>query len=84
LLLDSALDRVINVRADVGSRIKYIEDHQLSLEDDYIFFQTNLSIFEEVDIAEAATEMTKVQASLEAMRLASIRMLSQTLLDFLK
>ncbi len=84
LLLDSALDKVINVRADVGSRIKYIEDHQLSLEDDYIFFSTNLSKFEEVDIAVAATEMTKVQASLEAMRLASVRMLSQTLLDFLK
>jgi flagellin-like hook-associated protein FlgL len=84
LLIDSALDKVLNVRADVGSRIKYIEDHKFALEDDHIFFSTHLSSFEEADIASAATEMAKVQASLEAMRISSIRMLSQTLLDFLK
>jgi flagellin-like hook-associated protein FlgL len=84
LLLDSALDRVLNVRADIGARLKYIEDHKLGLEDDYIFFSETLSDFEDADIAEAATEMAKIQASLEAMRLASLRILSQTLLDFLK
>ena len=84
LLIDSAIDRVLNVRADVGSRLKHIENHKLTLEDDNIFFLEQLSKFEDADIAYAATEMAKVEASLEAMRLASVRILSQTLLDFLR
>jgi flagellin-like hook-associated protein FlgL len=83
LFMDGALDSVVNTTADVGSRLKYFEDQQVRLEDNGVSFKKSLSILEDADIAASAMELTKIQTTLEAMRIASVRNLTQSLFDFL-
>jgi flagellar hook-associated protein 3 len=82
-LLDGALDELINVTADVGSRLKYLDDQKYRLEENEISYRRSLSVLEDADIAEVALEMTRIQSTLEAMRISSIKSLSQSLFDFL-
>ena len=82
-LLDGALDSNINTTADVGSRLKYLLDQKDRLEDNEISYIENLSILEDADIAEVALEITKIESTLEAMRISSLKSLSQSLFDFL-
>jgi flagellar hook-associated protein 3 len=72
LFMDGALDSVVNTTADVGSRLKYFEDQQVRLEDNGVSFKKSLSILEDADIAASAMELTKIQTTLEAMRIASV------------
>ena len=83
LLVDGVLDSVVNTTADVGSRLKYFEDQKGRLEDSEISFKSSLAVLEDADIAEAAMAMTKIQSTLEAMRISSVRNLTQSLFDFL-
>ena len=82
-LLDGALDSNINTTADVGSRLNYLLNQKDRLEDNEISYTQNLSILEDADISEVALEITKIQSTLEAMRISSLRSLSQSLFDFL-
>jgi flagellin-like hook-associated protein FlgL len=82
-LLDGSMDGLLNVTADVGSRYKYLEDQKLRLEDNEISYRKSLSTLEDADIAEVALEITKIQTTLEAMRISSMRSLQQSLFDFL-
>jgi flagellin-like hook-associated protein FlgL len=83
LFVDGALDSVMNTIADVGSRLKYFEDQQGRLEDSGISFKKSLSVLEDADIAAAAMELTKIQTTLEAMRISSVKNLTQSLFDFM-
>ncbi len=82
-LLDGSLDGLVNTTADVGSRLKYFEGQVNRLEDNQISYSQSLSILEDADIAKVALEITKIQTTLEAMRIASIKGLSQSLFDFI-
>ena len=82
-LLDGALDSNINTTADAGSRLKYLDDQKDRLEDNEISYRQSLSVLEDADIAEVALEITKIQSTLEAMRISSMKSLSQSLFDFL-
>jgi flagellar hook-associated protein 3 len=82
-LLDGALDSLINTTADLGARMRYLDDQKDRLLDTEISHRANLSILEDADIAKAAIDMQKIQASLEAMRIASLKSISQSLFDFL-
>lgn len=84
LLLDDAVDNVLNVMADVGARLNYLSSERQGNEDRSLGIKTVLSETEDADIAETATEFAKVQTALQAMMQASSRILSQSLLDFLK
>ena len=83
LFMDGALDSVMNTTADVGSRLKYFENQQARMEDDGFSFKKSLSLLEDADIAASAMELTKIQTTLEAMRIASVKNLTQSLFDFL-
>ena len=83
LLLDGALDSAVNTTADVGSRLKYLEDQKTRLEDNELSYKTSLAVLEDADIAAVATDLTKIQSTLEAMRISSLKGLSQSLFDFL-
>ena len=83
LLVDGVLDSVVKTTADVGSRLKYFEGQKVRLEDSEVSFRSSLAILEDADVAEAAMEMTKIQSTLEAMRISSVRNLTQSLFDFL-
>lgn len=82
-LFDGVLDSLVNTTADVGSRLKYMEEQRDRLLDNEIQFRESLSVLEDADIAQVALEMTKIQTSLEAMRISSLKGLSQSLFDFL-
>lgn len=82
-LLDGSMDGLLNATADVGSRYKYLEDQKLRLEDNEISYRKSLSTLEDTDIAEVALEITKIQTTLEAMRISSMKSLQQSLFDFL-
>jgi len=82
-LFDGVLDSLVNTTADVGSRFKYLEEQRDRLLDNKVQYLENRSVLEDADITQAAMEMTKIQTSLEAMRIASLQSLSQSLFDFL-
>jgi len=82
-LLDGALNSVVNTTADVGARLKYFEDQSVRLEDSGVSFKESLAVLEDADIAEAAMEMTKIQSTLEAMRISTVRNLTKSLFDFM-
>ncbi len=82
-LLDGALDSVVNTTADVGSRLKYLENQKERLEDNAVTYQKSLSVLEDADIAAVATDLAKIQSTLEAMRISSLKALSQSLFDFM-
>lgn len=83
LLIDGALDSSVNTTADIGSRLRYLEQQKYRHEENEVNFKTSLSALQDADIAEVAMEMTKIQSTLESMRISSIRSLSQSLFDFL-
>jgi flagellar hook-associated protein 3 len=83
-LFDGVLDSLVNTTADVGSRFKYLDDQKNRLLDSEIQYRESRAIFEDADIAQVALEMTKIQTSLEAMRISSMKSLSQSLFDFLR
>jgi len=83
-LFDGVLDSLVNTTADVGSRLKYMEEQKDRLLDNEIQYQESKSVLEDADIAQVALEMTKIQTALEAMRISSLKSLSQSLFDFLR
>jgi flagellar hook-associated protein 3 FlgL len=82
-LLDNATAQVANVRADVGARMNYLEKLKSTHEDRNTALQTVLSNTEDDDIASTVSELSKIQVSLEALRVSGSKILSQSLMDFL-
>lgn len=64
--LDSALDNVLTKRAAVGSRLQEIDALQQIGEDTAIQYQQSLSRLQDLDFAQAISDMTRQQALLEA------------------
>ena len=81
-LLEGSLDSLVNKTADVGSRLKYLQNQKDRLADNELSYRGSLSVLEDADIAKVALEMTKIQTTLEAMRIYSIKSMSQSLFDF--
>ncbi len=84
LLLDGALDSTVKNTADIGSRLKHFDDQKFRMEDSEVSIRERLAVIEDADLAEAAMEMTRIQATLEAMRISSIQNLTQSLFNFLR
>lgn len=82
--INDSLEQVINVTAEIGARLNRLDDQINRLNDNSLSFKTLLSNTEDNDIAEAITEITKTQTVLEALRASSARIMSQSLLDFLR
>ncbi len=81
---DAALDRVLNARAEVGSRINRFETALSHSELTDVNLQELRSDIEEIDLASAIIELTGTQASLEAALGAIGRTNGMTLLNFLR
>ncbi len=82
-LLDGSLDALLNTTADVGSKLKYMDDQQDMLEENKLSYERARSTLEDADIAKVALEVTKVQSALEALRISSMKSLTQSLIQFL-
>lgn len=64
--LDIALDNVLAKRAAVGSRLQEVDALQQIGEDTAIQYQQSLSRLQDLDFAQAISDMTRQQALLEA------------------
>jgi flagellar hook-associated protein 3 FlgL len=82
--LDNALGEVSNVRADIGARLSYLDKQKTNLEDRNYSLKTFLSNTEDADIAEAVSEIAKTEMALQSLRTSGAKILSQSLLDFLR
>jgi len=82
--LDDALGRVLNVQADMGARLNRLDAQKESLLDNSLMLRGSLSAAEDADMTEAAVELSKAEIALQALRDSSSRLLSQSLMDFLK
>lgn len=64
--LDTALDNVLTKRAAVGSRLQEIDALQQIGEDTAVQYQQSLSRLQDLDFAQAISDMVRQQALLEA------------------
>lgn len=82
--LEEALGQVSNVRADVGARLGSLEAGRERLLDGKLLLEQNLSAVEDADIVETTIELSKAEIALQSLRDSAARLLSQSLMDFLK
>ena len=82
-LLD-ARTHIQAVQAENGVRENAIDDQNTRLTSFNLSLQNSLSATEDADMTETITDLQKTSVALQALQQASARILSQSLLDFLK
>ncbi|MBX9812858.1 MAG: flagellar hook-associated protein FlgL [Burkholderiales bacterium] len=83
LNLDHALDNVLRVRADVGSRLQEVDALDSLGEDLSLQYQQTLSQLQDVDYARAISDLSRQQAYLEAAQKSFLKVTGMTLFDFI-
>ena len=82
--LDDAMGHVSAVRADLGARLNRLDDQGKRLGDTKFATQTALSGLEDADIASTVSGIAKANTALQALQATTAKILSQSLLDFLR
>lgn len=82
--IDGALGNVNTVVADIGARLNRLDDQINRLQNANINFKSVLSSTEDTDFVETASDMSKTEFVLQALRQTAARTLSQSLFDFLR
>jgi flagellar hook-associated protein 3 FlgL len=84
LPFDDAQNQVLNVQAEIGTREVRLNDQKTRLDSSALNLTNALSKTEDADMDKTATEILKTQTALDALRQSAARILSQSLMDFLK
>lgn len=82
--LATAQDVALAASVETGTRLGWLDDLEGRLRDESLVFASSLSRIEDADMAQAATELRQIQLSYEGGLAAGARLLSQSLLDFLR
>lgn len=82
--LDAARTQVLNAQSEIGTRQVHLSDQAARHKNATLNLKNGLSATEDANIEETITEILKTETALQAMRQAASRILSQSLLDFLK
>ena len=82
--LDQALDRIVTVRAEVGSRLAAIDQATNAREEEAIDLQSLLSDLRDLDYAEAVSRLNQQYTGLQAAQAAYTRIAQISLFDFLR
>jgi flagellar hook-associated protein 3 FlgL len=82
--LDMALERIVTVRAEVGSRLSALDQAASSREDEAIDLQALLSDLRDVDFAQAISQLNQEYAGLQAAQAAYTRIGQLSLFDYLR
>lgn len=83
-LIDDAKHQVLTVQSEMGTRSVFMNDQDNEHSAIIKSLQDALSKTEDADLTETAVEIKKAETAIEALRLASTKALSGSLLDFLK
>lgn len=81
--LDSGLDNILRVRAQIGSQLVEVENLRNVGEDLDIQYATTLSRLQDVDFAEAISRLTRQQTFLEAAQASFVRVTGLSLFNFI-
>ena len=81
--LESSIQKLLSVRADIGSRMIRLETTQNRLEQTEIHTTKLLSEVEDADIVNLVTELAREENLYQAALLASSKIIQPSLLDFL-
>ena len=82
--MDASLSQVINIRAQVGSRVSSLNSAYDSLQKSIVDNKTNASLLEDADLFEVVSEMNKTDSALKATLETSGKVMNMSLLDFLR
>ena len=82
--MQDALDAVLNVQADIGARMNKVSDQKMRLQDGTLGLKSTLSATEDADIVESVIGMSKAEVALQALRSSSAKIISQSLMDYLR
>ncbi len=82
--IDYAINQATDSRADVGARMNLISSEQEHTLNTVVSLKKFLSEVEDADITEVVSNMARYQTALEALRSSGAKIMSQSLLDFLK
>jgi flagellar hook-associated protein 3 FlgL len=82
--LDAARNQVLQAQAEIGTRQVHLDDQKTRLDNTTLNLKNGLSETEDADMEATITEILKTETALQALRESASRILSQSLLDFLK
>jgi flagellar hook-associated protein 3 FlgL len=82
--MDKALERVVNVRAEVGARLTAIDAATDTRESEAIDLQSLLSDLRDTDYASAISQLNQQYAGLQAAQAAYTRIAQMSLFDYLR
>ncbi len=82
--IDNGIDSIVNVRAELGAKLKYLDDARLNLDNREFNTQTLLSGNEDSDIADTISEISKTELALQSLRAAGAEVFSKSLMDFIR
>lgn len=81
--LDNALDNVLTVRASAGTRLRELDNAESSAADIALNHEANLSRLQDLDYAQAISELTQEQIYLQAAQKSFLQITSLRLFDFI-
>ncbi|MCL1925793.1 MAG: flagellar hook-associated protein FlgL [Syntrophorhabdaceae bacterium] len=82
--IDDMADHVYRVRAEVGARMNVLDSQDARIRELNYTTEVNLSSVQDADIVSTASDFVKANSVLSAVQLSTVRILSQSLLDFLR
>ncbi|MBI4686809.1 MAG: flagellar hook-associated protein FlgL [Nitrospirae bacterium] len=82
--IDDSISSAVNKRAEIGSKLSRLDDQRKRLDSSNYNMKIALSNTQDADIAETIGELSKTEIALQSLRESSSRILSQSLLDFLR
>jgi flagellar hook-associated protein 3 FlgL len=82
--LDQAITQVANARGQIGALDNRLSTTKSALQDTANLIQTALSQNQDIDLAEAITNLTRQQTALQAAARSANVIFSNSLLNFLK
>jgi len=82
--MDTALDQVVGGRTKAGTRLNEIDLKMEDMANFKLNVLTRISDVEDIDLAQAITEMTEMQSAYHAALGASAKLSQMSLLDFLR
>ena len=82
--LDTFFNRVLEVRTSIGGRLNAIDSQKEANEADIVVTQATIATLRDTDLAEAISQLTLEQATLDAAQAVFARITSSSLFNFLK